>query len=218
MRNIVSSEPPRSSTVCPAIIAKLRMLSRRTRPARRSRSPLLAERRAADRLQHEPADQHEGRVGREVVQQVDPARAVAQRVEPGGGEADRDRGRRAEHGHHEHHPEERAADPEAPGLQHDEVAAEDEHGEQPDERPLVPLVAGRHDRRDGDHGGQDHDLHTRKERHRGAPRSGGRRRRRSLERAHVGRACGPHQSERPGHDDDPQRDGEPHDHPFKVVV
>ena len=177
--------------------------------------------------QQQAAEQRERRVRREVVEEVGAARARAgaEAVDGGRGQAERDGGRRPERRHRQHDPEERSADAEALGVQDDEVRAEHEHGEQADHRQRRPLVGIRDEHRDADGDRQQHALgdHGRAPaalaRHRRPVQARTRLRgRRAAVAERQGRAFGvvgagrAHERERPGDDDEPQDDGEPDDH------
>jgi hypothetical protein len=178
----------------------------------------------ADPLERERADQREGGVGGEVVEQQDPARAAAQRVADRAGDAHRDGRGGTEQGHRQDQAEEGPGDPEALGLEGHEVAAHHQDRQQADERDRVPLLLVREEHR-GDRDRREQraladDEHA-------APRSTERRDRalgrpRGLadpEARVVLRSPGSaHQGQRPADDDQPQGHGEPDDHSIKVVA
>jgi hypothetical protein len=107
-------------------------------------SSLVGWVRVLEPSQGDPADQRERRVGDEVAQQVGTARPAPNGVAGRGEEADGDRRGWSQHGHCEDNPKERSADPEALGVEDDEVAAQHEHDEQSDELPRLPLVSRRY--------------------------------------------------------------------------
>jgi hypothetical protein len=180
-----------------------------------SATPELGDAGALQPLQRDAAEQREGGVGDQVIEQVGAARPAAQRVGAGGGEAEQDGGRRAEQGAGQHDAEERAADAEALGVEHDEVAAEHEHEQQPDHRGRLPLLLRGEQRGAGDHGRQQHRLEDHRE-----PAAAGAQRRRGATRLlpriaaapALGGAGRPHQRERPGDDQQPQDDCQPDNH------
>ena len=69
-----------------------------------------------------------------------PRTLAAQRVHERGGEAEDRGGRGAEQGHREHQTGEGAADPEALGVEDEDVRAEHEQRQQADERERLPLA------------------------------------------------------------------------------
>ena len=106
----------------------------------RDRVAALVEVGLLERVQREPAEQRERRVRQQVVEQVGAAHAPARGVHQRRGEAERRGGRGAEQRHRQHEAGERPADPEALGVQDEDVRAEHEQREQAGERQRRPLV------------------------------------------------------------------------------
>ena len=109
----------------------------------RDRVAALLGVRRVDRVQRDAAEQRERRVREQVVEQVGPAHAPAQRVDQRRGEAEERGRRRAEQRHRQHEAGERAADPEALGVEHEDVRAEHQQREQADERRAAPTGSRR---------------------------------------------------------------------------
>jgi hypothetical protein len=166
------------------------------------------QRRVVDALEDQAAHQREERVRREDAEHLRPAGAPADDVHGRAGQPHRGRRRGAEQRHGEHEPHERAGDAEALGLERQEIAADDEHREQPDELVRLPLLGRRRQRRQPDAGGEQRRLHRRDGPggHRPHAREVERPRGRPL--ATQGRlaARGAHQRQRPRDDHHPQCD------------
>ena len=210
-----------ASTAWPAIIAKLRMLAAMNTNEHRERvAAVVGERDAVQPLQRQAAEQREGRVGGDVLEQLDPARgrlrsastdaAAMPIATAGAGPSSAIASTR---------PRNEPPIRKRLRLQHDEVAADHEHGEQADQLPRLPLLGrGEQHRRRDDAGQQQPPRRpprsARGPRRRCAPLGGSGGASTGVGSVAPGRA---HQRERPRHDDDPQSDGEPHDHTFKVV-
>jgi hypothetical protein len=168
-------------------------------------------------LEEEPADERERRVRRHVVDQVGAPGPAAQGVRDRAGDAHGDRRRGAEQGHREHEAQERAGDPEPLGVEREEVAADDEHGEQPDQLDRLPLLAVRQEHRGDDHGAQQDPLRPDEQPSPSAVGEGEPVRRPVLlevgrARVVLRRSGSAHQRQRPADDHQPQGDGKPHDH------
>ena len=121
MRNISISEPPRRNTVCPAIIGEVEDVRRRMKTDEHGDrvAALVGDARSLRATwSDDAAQQREGRVGDEVVEQVRAAGArCGSRRTSAQARPIATAGRRAEQRHRQHEPEERAADPEALGVE-----------------------------------------------------------------------------------------------------
>jgi len=160
------------------------------------------------RVEDRAADQRERDVGQQVVEQVRAAHVAARAVDHRRGEAERGGGRRPEQRHRERQAGERPTDAEALGVEHEDVAAQHEQRDQPDERQRLPLVGAREVRGGADRHDQQHALGDRDQlaaaRERGARPPRARRRHVSDRPVGVGRRA--YDGQRP--DDQRQPDDE----------
>jgi hypothetical protein len=162
------------------------------------------------RAEDQPAQQRHQRVGRRVAEQRQPARARVQGIHQHAADADRDRRRRSQDRHREDQAHERARDPDALGLERQEVAAPRQHGEQADQLRGLPLLGGRHQSRRRDaaeqHAGLDagdDPAPPARPQKRGVAQDLALRTHPRLAVSGPGRA---HQGEGPRHDDEPKND------------